>query len=161
MKNRVHIKLETLQDTSVVRYCSQCKGHVIFRDSKVKRHNANGKNIYKYAIYKCDNNHTWNKILDKLDSKKAHLLEYDTREHYRYKTYDDNMTLELEPELEIKISSLGKKMRLDKMLHQISLLTRKEVNQLVESSVLVNNEKVISTVKLKDGDVVKINNQAC
>lgn len=71
------------------------------------------------------------------------------------------MTLELEPELEIKISSLGKKMRLDKMLHQISLLTRKEVNQLVESSVLVNNEKVISTVKLKDGDVVKINNQAC
>ncbi|MBI9015233.1 MAG: hypothetical protein JEZ08_23570 [Clostridiales bacterium] len=50
MKNRVHIKLETLQDTSVVRYCSQCKDHVIFRDSKVKRHNANGK-IYINMLF--------------------------------------------------------------------------------------------------------------
>jgi len=161
MKNRVHIELETLQDTSVVRYCSQCKGHVTFRDSKVKRHNANGKNIYKYAIYKCDNHHTWNKILDKLDSNEAHLLEYNTREQYKYKTYEESMTLELEPELEIIISSMGKQMRLDKMLHHISQLTRKEVNQLVESAVLVNNKKVVSKYKIKDGDIVEIKKLAC
>ncbi|MBI9015234.1 MAG: hypothetical protein JEZ08_23575 [Clostridiales bacterium] len=89
------------------------------------------------------------------------MLEYDTREHYRYKTYDDNMTLELKRELEIKISSKGKKMRLDKMLHQISLLTRKDVDRLVESSVLVNKKRVISKVKLKDGDIVEIKNQIC
>lgn len=76
IKKRVHIKLETLIDTSFVWNCSNCKSKVVFKNSNVKRHNANGKNIYKFAIYKCDKGHTWHKMLDKVDSAEAHLLEY-------------------------------------------------------------------------------------
>ncbi len=44
-----------------LRYCSRCKTKVQFTDSGKIRQNANGKNIFVYAIYKCGKDHTWNK----------------------------------------------------------------------------------------------------
>jgi hypothetical protein len=35
-------------------------------DSGKIRQNANGKNIYTYAIYKCGKDHTWNRKLTTL-----------------------------------------------------------------------------------------------
>ncbi len=54
------------QDTSetVVRYCSHCGNKVVFTDSGKRRNNANGKNLYEYAIYKCERDHTWNRMLN-------------------------------------------------------------------------------------------------
>lgn len=54
---------ETAGDT-VERYCSNCGRVVPFTDSGKVRRNANGKDIYAFAIYKCPKDHTWNKSLD-------------------------------------------------------------------------------------------------
>ena len=47
------------------RYCHNCGSKVIFQDSLKRRQNANGKNIFYFAIYKCPKGHTWNKSIDK------------------------------------------------------------------------------------------------
>lgn len=51
------------EELSTVRYCTNCNKKVPFYDSLKRRHNANGKDIYEYAIYKCERGHTWNKLL--------------------------------------------------------------------------------------------------
>lgn len=48
---------------STIRHCPNCNGKVEFRDTSKRRHNANGRDIYEYAIYKCEKGHTWNKFL--------------------------------------------------------------------------------------------------
>jgi hypothetical protein len=35
------------------KYCPNCGKKVLFVDSLMRRRNANGKDIYEYAIYKC------------------------------------------------------------------------------------------------------------
>lgn len=50
-------------EQAIVRYCSGCKDKVLFGDSLKRRRNANGKNIFEYAIYRCEKGHTWNKPL--------------------------------------------------------------------------------------------------
>ncbi|MDX8361573.1 hypothetical protein [Cytobacillus sp. IB215316] len=57
--NLIHME-DVIQDQ---RYCSNCGRVVLFYDTLIRRHNANGKNIYRYAIYKCEKNHTWKKSL--------------------------------------------------------------------------------------------------
>lgn len=47
-------------DSSIMRYCHNCGRKVVFKDSKKRRRNANGKTIFEYAIYKCEKDHTWN-----------------------------------------------------------------------------------------------------
>ena len=51
------------------RYCHNCGKKVIFRDCLIRRENANGKNISRYAIYKCPQDHTWNKKLADFKSR--------------------------------------------------------------------------------------------
>ncbi|GIP41425.1 hypothetical protein J31TS4_47050 [Paenibacillus sp. J31TS4] len=45
------------------RYCPSCGAMTGFADTGIRRHNANGKTIYRYAIYKCRREHTWNRKL--------------------------------------------------------------------------------------------------
>jgi hypothetical protein len=52
--------VDVSNDNSIMRYCHNCGKNVIFRDSKKRRRNANGKTIFEYAIYKCEKDHTWN-----------------------------------------------------------------------------------------------------
>jgi hypothetical protein len=49
----------------VEKWCPNCKKKTEFRDSGKRRQNANGKNIFEYAIYKCKKGHTWNLKLRK------------------------------------------------------------------------------------------------
>lgn len=49
---------------TIMRYCANCGRVVPFTDSGKVRRNANGKDIYAFAIYKCPKDHTWNKSLD-------------------------------------------------------------------------------------------------
>lgn len=68
------------------------------------------------------------------------------------------MTLELNQTMELMIISEGKKMRLDKVLHQISGTSRKRINELIKTSISVNQVKVDSKMKPKHGDIIKIEN---
>ncbi|KOP78510.1 hypothetical protein AMS59_11745 [Lysinibacillus sp. FJAT-14745] len=57
------------------KHCKMCGKISVFTDTNVRRHNANGKNIYQYAIYKCEKNHTWNKKLAIYKSFSEHVAE--------------------------------------------------------------------------------------
>lgn len=57
-------KLEEENVKEEIRYCHNCGKKVVFTDSNIRRQNANGKNIYHFAIYKCSKGHTWNKKLE-------------------------------------------------------------------------------------------------
>ena len=46
------------------RYCHNCGKKVIFTDSLKRRQNANGKNIYHFAIYKCPSDNSWDKVIN-------------------------------------------------------------------------------------------------
>lgn len=67
LKNeKQHYYIELKQEDEkeqVLRHCSNCGRMVPFQDSYKRRQNANGKNVYEYAIYKCPKGHTWNKKL--------------------------------------------------------------------------------------------------
>ncbi len=73
MSNLQKWTIDTIEKETTTRYCSGCKKKVTFYDTGVIRRNANGKDIFEFAIHKCDKNHTWNKKLRiyKPDSYKA------------------------------------------------------------------------------------------
>ncbi|EJQ43960.1 hypothetical protein IEQ_04747 [Bacillus cereus BAG6X1-2] len=51
------------QQNTIEKYCKNCRRTTLFTDTNIRRHNANGKNIYRFAIYKCPKDHTWNQKL--------------------------------------------------------------------------------------------------
>lgn len=62
-----------LKQLTIERHCHNCGRKVKFHDSMIRRHNANGKNIYQFAIYKCEKGHTWNKKLNIYKSFSEHV----------------------------------------------------------------------------------------
>lgn len=57
----------------VKKQCKMCGKVTVFTDTAIRRHNANGKNIFQFAIYKCPKNHSWNKKLDMYKSFSEHV----------------------------------------------------------------------------------------
>lgn len=53
------------QDGAVVRHCHGCGRPVPFTFSMHVRRNARGKTLHVYEIYKCPNEHTWNRKVAK------------------------------------------------------------------------------------------------
>lgn len=161
---------------SVERYCSGCGRKVIFYDSMVRRHNANGKKIYKYAIYKCEKGHTWNKIIDKYFSNNSNILSdpnsLESNGYAKDKRYikEGNKRIEIEKfsiseykkekidKVEIFIKSEDCKIRLDKLLNENLLdISRTQIqNKIKVEKILVNNMKTKSKYNLKGGDKITI-----
>ncbi len=55
MLNRsLHWRLSQKPERAVKKHCKMCGKGSVFTDTNVRRHNANGKSIYQYAIYKCE-----------------------------------------------------------------------------------------------------------
>ncbi|MED4313293.1 RNA-binding protein, partial [Heyndrickxia coagulans] len=79
---------------TVVKYCPNCGKVVNFYDTLMRRHNSNGKNIYKFTIFKCEKNHTWNrkeKIFKSYDPK----LEIKNRDFPNEAPQNDNEKINL------------------------------------------------------------------
>lgn len=161
---------------SVERYCSSCGRKVIFYDSMVRRHNANGKKIFKYAIYKCEKGHTWNKMLDKYFSNKANILSNPNslennpyRRDNNYKREDNQeqhiqkiSLLEYSKEninkIDIFIRNTNCKIRLDKLLTDNLIdISRTQIQKKIKTvEILVNDKKTKCKYNLKDGDKITI-----
>jgi hypothetical protein len=161
---------------SIERYCSGCGKKVIFYDSMVRRHNANGKKIYKYAIYKCEKGHTWNKIINKYFSNNSNTLSdpnslesngYAKEEKYRKKG-DKKVKIEKFSAMKYKkenidridifIKSKNCKIRLDKLLNENLIdISRTQIqNKIKAKEILVNDIETKSKYILKDGDKITI-----
>lgn len=161
---------------SVERYCSGCGNKVTFYDSMVRRHNANGKKIFKYAIYKCEHGHTWNRMLNKYFSKESSILsEANSLENNPYMK-EDKYKNEGEQRLRIHkfsvleysnkniqrvdifIKNENCKIRLDKLLTENLIdISRTQIqNKIKNENILVNNMKSKPKYFVKHQDKITI-----
>lgn len=143
------------------RYCHNCGKKVEFKDSLKRRQNANGKNIFYFAIYKCPNGHTWNKGIDTFKAKSG-LENVDEDFMIQESKYDEIQIAQFKKdgitEIEIYINTLQEKIRIDKFLSsKIQDISREKIVELITNGVIrVNNNQVKSKVSLREKDVVTL-----
>ena len=141
------------------RYCHNCGKKVVFKDSLKRRQNANGKSIFHYAIYKCPNGHTSNKILDSfkttsgLQNKHQILSEEESK-------LDDIAICDIinggVTHVQIIINSINVKLRIDKLLaNQIIDISRTKIEAAINNGYILVNENVVKTrYLLNEKDIV-------
>ncbi len=168
-KKIVFWQLQKEETMKVERHCKGCKNKVDFYDSYVRRHNANGKNIYQYAIYKCANGHTWNKVLNKYHAVQVNHLNGITKtstNSYLKKNEIKEMDKEIIEKIELtKCKEQGiyeitiivrgtNDIRLDRLLGEnIIDRSRSEIQaRIKKGKVLMNGQNTKPGYRLRDGD---------
>ncbi|MGE8033950.1 cytoplasmic protein [Lysinibacillus sp. NPDC093692] len=154
-------KLSQLPERTVKKHCKMCGSISVFTDTTVRRHNANGKNIYQYAIYKCENNHTWNKKLAIYKTFSEHVVEMDDqKEEFLILS---TIAISSLAEQGIKIihivldDAVGKH-RIDKVLaNQIEDWSRSQIIKKIEKGVIQLNDQIIKpSARLSKGECITI-----
>lgn len=142
-------------EISIERYCHNCSKTVSFKNSGKRRHNANGKDIYEYAIYKCEKGHTWNLLLRKYKSSNSTNKEIDTDSPEKPCIYDNLDLHEIKKqgieEIEIILNEVTGKWRIDKLLSdRIQDMSRSRICELIKSKNILldgNHAKQGSTLR--------------
>lgn len=153
------------QGESFEKYCPNCGKKVLFVDSQMRRRNANGKDIYEYAIYKCPKDHTWNesirqyKASDSFSNESTESVEsFDT-------SFQPLLIAEcLEKgvqKIEIYLDSVVGKWRIDKLLaDRISELSRTRIQEFIEAGwITINEQKIKPDEILKQSQKITLNIQ--
>lgn len=149
------------EDISVYRYCHNCGSKVKFTDSGVRRHNANGKDIFEYAIYKCERGHSWNKLLEILKPTNE-IRKFADRKVSQGCCLEiiniNNHKANKVKVIEIHIKEIDSKVRLDKILSkQIIDFSRNQIVSMINlGSILVNGQRVKPGFIIKKGDLIAI-----
>ncbi|MTI65202.1 MAG: DUF1062 domain-containing protein [Firmicutes bacterium] len=171
-KNIFYWELNQREIEKVYRYCPRCKSKVTFYDSLLRRHNANGKSIFKYAIYKCSKGHTYNKIINRYKSSKVNELnEINTSSTSSY-LKDENFNLEKK---EVSIEKILVKKYKEKNFKKIKIVINGNANERLDKllgdnildysrnqiqtkikkgKVIVNDKKVKPKYRVNDGDYI-------
>jgi len=153
--------IEDAVNERVERYCHNCGKKVIFKDSLKRRKNANGKNIFEYAIYKCDRGHTWNHCLVVYKS----TTEIDRMQTVVAKESRKMDIIELAKakelgirEIEIVLTQVTGKWRIDKLLgQQVQDLSRSQIEKSIKSGViLLDGEITKPGTKLKENQRINL-----
>ncbi|WP_162462932.1 S4 domain-containing protein [Paenibacillus psychroresistens] len=171
-KVRLNWQINSNEEDSIIRrYCHNCGKLAIFKDSGIRRHNANGKNIHAYAIYKCDKDHTWN---DKLAKYKAQSEDYTTIKDTDTQPKSIETAVGSPPspekisladlqqqgtmEVEILLETVQGKWRLDKLLaQQLSGISRSEIVKGINGSrILLNGKQVKPSELVQENQVIRI-----
>lgn len=143
------------------RYCHNCGKKVEFKDSLKRRQNANGKNIYCFAIYKCPKGHTWNKQIAafKTSSGLQNISEEYTYVESKYEELNTSvLKAEKINEVVILLDEFQQKIRLDKFLSsKITDTSRTEIMKLIDDGFIrINGNIAKHNVILKQKDVITI-----
>lgn len=150
-------------EESIMKYCPQCRRKVPFVDSNKRRHNANGKDIYQFAIFKCPNDHTWNKRLDIYKAKPV-LPTHDTEKEFHKKGIEDPMVSVQEllqqgiHTIQIHIASVERTVRLDQALSKKILdLSRSQIQKLIkQGKIQVNSQVVPPKYLVRENDRIHV-----
>jgi len=170
-------ELKEKEENNVKRYCAGCGKKVVFKDSGVRRHNANGKNLTQFAIYKCDKGHTWNLKLqdykakvadetsDPMSLEREGYTSYIPCELQKKQANKDEYDLTMKSCLEvpnqvliIQIQGNGKPERLDKLISQnLKTLSRSQIQKGITLGHIklngINGEKINKvSSKVRSGD---------
>ncbi|KEK25213.1 hypothetical protein [Bacillus gaemokensis] len=149
-------------ETTIEKHCKNC-GHItLFADTNIRRHNANGKNIYRFAIYKCPKGHTWNKKLRIYKSFSDHVETLDVFQKEQNETtttisimqYKENGTTEITIVLETVCGSH----RFDKALSTyISDWSRTTIVERIKNGhIQLNGQQMKPNTTLSEGDSISI-----
>ncbi len=139
------------QSGAVLRHCQGCGRTVAFRNSQKIRRNANGTTIHQFEIYKCEQDHTWNRKVP-VTPADSDQIEEEPEAHT-----NDRITLEALPHgegLEIQLECVSGRWRLDKTLaDHADGLSRNQVAARIEGRrILVNGQPAECRRRLKSGD---------
>ncbi|MCM3718284.1 cytoplasmic protein [Fictibacillus phosphorivorans] len=151
---------KTVADT-VKKQCKMCRKVTTFTDTTIRRHNANGKNIYQFAIYKCPKNHTWNKKLTIYKSFTNHV-DPETLVPSEFKPVEKGGKIPLQASsgesFEIHITGVEGSFRLDRTLaDHIEGWSRSEIVHKIKSgSILLNDGVTKPSQKLSVYDKISI-----
>ncbi|MGM0834630.1 MAG: S4 domain-containing protein [Bacillota bacterium] len=140
-------KLSQIIERTVEKHCKMCGKLSVFTDTNVRRHNATGKNIYRYAIYKCGKNHTWNQKLAIYKTFSEHVAEIEEqKEESSIMSAIPIITLAEQgiKVIHIVIDDVIGKHRIDKVLaNQIEDWSRSQIIEKIEKGAIQLNEQVI------------------
>lgn len=154
-------ELHNEENAKEERYCHNCGRKVVFTDSLKRRQNANGKNIYHFAIYKCPGEHSWDKVLNIFKTSKG-LVNEDKERDIKESKLDiielKDITGRGYNKIVIIINEVSKKLRIDKLLsHQIKDMSRSEVDIAIKNRViLIDGQEVKSNTIIKRGSTIII-----
>lgn len=140
-------KLSQLPERTVEKHCKMCGTLSVFTDTTVRRHNANGKNIYQYAIYKCEKNHTWNKKLAIYKTFSEHVVEMEERKA-EFSNLSTIVISSLAEQgikiIHIVLDDVTGKHRIDKVLaNQIEDWSRSQIIKKIEKGRIQLNDQII------------------
>ncbi len=163
MENKLTLKwyIYSNEIHSEERYCHNCGSKVIFQDSLKRRQNANGKNIFYFAIYKCPKGHTWNKSIDKFKAISG-LVNQPEEHAHQQSEYNKLNISRLKQEgvegIKILLEVMEDSTRLDKFLSsRIADLSRNDITELIKDGLIkVNNVSVKANRLLKSKDVITL-----
>ncbi|MEI4801387.1 cytoplasmic protein [Bacillus sp. NPDC077411] len=153
---------KTELETTVEKHCKNCGHTALFTDTHIRRHNANGKNIYRFAIYKCAKGHTWNKKLHIYKTHSEHVETVDTFQEERQETLNN---ISITPyqnggttELTILLESVHGVFRIDKVLATyISEWSRTVITEKIkDGAIQLNGQQIKPNAKLAAGDCISI-----
>jgi hypothetical protein len=156
-----HWKLSQIPERAVKKHCKMCGKLSVFTDTNVRRHNANGKSIYKYAIYKCEKNHTWNKKLAIYKTFSEHVAEIEELKEESSIMSAIPITSLAEQGVKvihIELDDVIGKHRIDKVLaNQIEDWSRSQIIEKIEKGTIQLNEQVIKpSSRLSKGERISI-----
>ena len=150
------------EQSIIEKYCKNCGCTTLFTDTNIRRHNANGKNIYRFAIYKCPKNHTWNQKLHIYKSFTDHVETVDMTEQEQHET-NNNISITHYKEngiakITIVIDILFGSHRIDKVLSTyISDWSRTIIVDKIKSGhIQLNGQQMKPKKTLSEGDYISI-----
>lgn len=153
---------ETNAENVIQKHCKNCGQITAFTDSNIRRHNANGKNIYRFAIYKCPNGHTWNKKLEIYKAYTDHVRLFGERSEEQTEI-DNTVSITTHQQsgidiIEIILRDIYGTFRLDKTLamHIQDWSRSAIVSKLKDGSILLNGNTVKPSTKLCVDDCISI-----
>ena len=130
---------------TIKRNCKMCRKVTTFTDTTIRRHNANDKNIYQFAIYKCPKNHTWNKKLDIYKSFSDHVIP-ESLIPTEFETIIESEKISMQglkeqPVIEFKVTVVEGSFRLDQALaSHIEGVSRTEIIRKIKNGTILLNQ---------------------
>lgn len=156
-----HWRLSQEPEQSVTKHCKMCGKISVFTDTNVRRHNANGKSIYKYAVFKCEKNHTWNKKLAIYKTFSEHVVKMEDHKEEASVLSDipiNSLSEQGVKVIHIVLDDVIGKHRVDKVLAgQVEDWSRSQIiEKIKEGTIQINEQAIKPSSRLAKGERISI-----
>lgn len=141
------------REATFEKYCPNCGKKVLFVDSKLRRRNANGKDIYEYAIYKCPKEHTWNKSIRRYKAYDESISQLNEVVEKTDRSFQPLVISEFiragVEKIEIYLDFVEGRWRIDRLLaERVKDLSRTRIQEFIAAGLITINGKPIKPDEL-------------